>query len=58
MEKELLRLVSLTDNNWLPALINGTPIESTYKLAFDIIRDTKSSYIKSFKIAFRPILEK
>jgi len=55
MKKEALRLVTLLDSKWIPALHKGQLIASSYKIGFDIIRKTKSERVIEFRISYRVI---
>jgi len=54
MEKEVVRLITLLGNNWIPALGDSNFITSNYKIGFDIIRK-KSENVSSFQVSYRVI---
>jgi antitoxin component YwqK of YwqJK toxin-antitoxin module len=56
LEKEMLRLISSTDSNWLPAIENGQTKTFEYKIGIDIIRYPDSGQNRRFK-SFFTILE-
>lgn len=56
LEKEILRLISSTDFNWLPALVNGQKVNYEYKISMDIIRYPDKGQNRSYK-SFFSILE-
>lgn len=52
LEKEMLRLISSTDFNWLPAVENGQMKNYEYKIGLDIIRYPDSGQNRRYKIFF------
>ena len=56
LEKEMLRLISLTDFNWLPAIENEQTRNHEYKIGMDIIRYSDSGQNRRYK-SFFTILE-
>jgi antitoxin component YwqK of YwqJK toxin-antitoxin module len=56
LEKEILRLISSTDSNWLPALANKQKVNYEYKIRMDIIRYSGNGQNPSFR-SFFTILE-
>jgi len=52
LEKEILRLISSTDNNWIPALVNGEKVNYELKVSMDIIRSTVNGQKSNYKSFF------
>lgn len=56
LEREMLRLISSTDSNWLPAIENGQARNYEYKIRMDIIPYADNGQNRRFK-SFFAILE-
>lgn len=58
-EKEAIRVMELTDNSWIPALLDGKIIESNYKVEITIIRRQDLEYPigARYTLRYGPILD-
>lgn len=56
MEAESIKIMGLIDNNWLPALKNGKPVNSFYKISLTILKK-KPPIRMGFCIIFQPIID-
>ncbi len=52
-DSEVIRLVTLTNNNWLPSILNGERIDTKYKLRYFMVREST----REFQIGFKPIFD-
>jgi TonB family protein len=57
-EDEAIRVVTLTDKKWIPAVVEFTPIDSYYRIHFYILQEKVSSSLKKYKLGFDPVIER